>query len=156
MIVNKPKNKKKKISRYKVLYIVMFTIFSLIVVKLAYLQIYKHDDYKDRANENATRFVAEKAPRGEILDRNGNVLATNKQTYTLTYTSTDEAEKNFYNTMSSVFKILKDNKESVQDDLLLKIDNNGELYFAYKSSSPDNQQYEKIRFLRNLAMRKRI
>lgn len=156
MIVNKPKNKKKKISRYKVLYIVMFTIFSLIVVKLAYLQIYKHDDYKDRANENATRFVAEKAPRGEILDRNGNVLATNKQTYTLTYTSTDEAEKNFYNTMSSVFKILKDNKESVQDDLLLKIDNNGELYFAYKSSSPDNQQYEKIRFLRDRGMNEKI
>ena len=156
MIVNKPKNKKKKLSRYTVLYIVMFSIFSLILVKLVYLQVYKHDDYKDRANENATRFVAEKAPRGEILDKNGNVLATNKQTYTLTYTTTDEAEKNFYPTMSKLFKILKDNGESVQDDLLLKIDDKGELYFAYKNSSPDDQQFEKIRFLRDRGMNEEI
>ena len=59
MIVNKPKNKKKKLSRYTVLTIIMLIIFSAITMKLVYLQIYKHDDYEDRANQNATRFIAE-------------------------------------------------------------------------------------------------
>lgn len=156
MIVNKPKNKKKKLSRYTVLTIIMLIIFSAITMKLVYLQIYKHDDYEDRANQNATRFIAEKAPRGEILDKNGNVLATNRQTYTLTYTTTDDAKKNFYNTMASIFKILNSNGESVQDDLLLKVDDKGQFYYAYKDSSPDNQQYEKLRFLKDRGMNEQV
>ena len=156
MIVNKPKQKKKKLSRYAVLTIIMIVIFSAICVRLAYLQVYKHDDYEDRANQNAVRFIAEKAPRGEILDKNGNVLATNRQTYTLTYTTTDNAQKNFYKTMDTIFDILKENGESVQDDLLLKIDDKGNFYFAYKSSSPDAQQYEKLRFLKDRGMNEEI
>lgn len=156
MIVNKPKSKKKKLSRYTVLNIIMVIIFCIISLKLVYLQVYKHDDYEDRANQNATRFIAEKAPRGEILDKNGNVLATNKQTYTLTYTTTDEAQKKFYSTMDSIFKVLKENGESVQDDLLVKIDDKGGFYFGYKDSSPDNQQYEKLRFLKDRGMNEQI
>ncbi|GAA0069876.1 penicillin-binding transpeptidase domain-containing protein [Clostridium sardiniense] len=156
MIVNKPKSKKKKLSRYTVLNIIMLIIFCIISLKLVYLQVYKHDDYEDRANQNATRFIAEKAPRGEILDKNGNVLATNKQTYTLTYTTTDEAQKKFYSTMDSIFKVLKENGESVQDDLLVKIDDKGGFYFGYKDSSPDNQQYEKLRFLKDRGMNEQI
>lgn len=156
MIVNKPKSKKKKLSRYTVLNIIMLIIFCIISLKLVYLQVYKHDDYEDRANQNATRFIAEKAPRGEILDKNGNVLATNRQTYTLTYTTTDEAQKKFYSTMDSIFKVLKENGESVQDDLLIKIDDKGGFYFGYKDSSPDNQQYEKLRFLKDRGMNEQI
>ncbi len=156
MIVNKPKSKKKKLSRYTVLSIVMLIIFCVISLKLVYLQVYKHDDYEDRANQNSTRFIAEKAPRGEILDKNGNVLATNRQTYTLTFTTTKESEKDFYSTMASIFKILKDNKENVQDDLLVKIDDKGKFYFAYKDSSPDNQEYEKLRFLKDRGMNEEV
>lgn len=149
MIVNRPKKKKKEISRYSVLLGVMFLIFGAITFKLIYLQIYKNDYYTDRANETATRFIAEKAPRGEILDANGNVLATNREIYTLTYTKTDEAEKNFFTTMGTVMEILNDNGDKLQDDCLLKLDKNGNFYFAYQNSSQDNQQFEKIRFLRD-------
>ena len=152
MIVNKPKNKKKKLSRYTVLNIIMLVIFSAITLRMLYLQVYKHDDYEDRANENSVRFIAEKAPRGEILDKNGNVLATNKQTYTLTFTTTDKSKEDFYSTLASIFKILKENKETVQDDLLVKVNDKGEFYFAYKTSSADNQQSEKLRFLKDRGM----
>ena len=84
MIVNKPK-KKKKNSRYSVLYIIMFIIMGTIVAKLLYLQVYKHDDYKERADVSSTKFLSEEAPRGNIYDSDGNVIATNKQTYALTY-----------------------------------------------------------------------
>ena len=121
MIVQKPK-KKKKLSRYTVFNIIMLTIFGIIVIKLLYLQVYKYDDYKERADVSSTRFVAEKAPRGKIYDNKGNMLATNTQTYTLTYTKTDESQERFYETMDKVFKILSENGEKFQDDLLLKID----------------------------------
>ena len=145
MIVNKPK-KKKKISRYAVLYIIMGIIFGAITLKLIYLQIFNYEDYKERANTTSTRFISEKAPRGKIYDQNGNVLATNIQTYTITYTKTDDADKMFYTTMSELFKILNENDEKIQDTLNLKIDENNEIYFEYKSSDKDSQNAEELRF----------
>lgn len=139
MIVQRPK-KKKKLSRYTVFNIIMLTIFGIIGTKLLYLQVYKYDDYKERADVSSTRFVAEKAPRGKIYDSNGNILATNTQTYTLTYTKTNESQDKFYETMDKVFKILSENGEKFQDDLLLKIDGNGKFYYDFKTDNPDSRK----------------
>lgn len=147
MIVNKPTmKKKKKISRYTVLSIIMCIIFSIISFRLLYLQVFSYEDYKERADVTSTRFVAEKAPRGKIYDQKGNVLATNKQTYTITYTKTDDADKQLYSTMKELFKILDENGEKVQDTLPLKIDSNNNIYFQYKSDKKDTQDYEELRF----------
>lgn len=145
MIVNKP-TKKKKISRYTVLYIIMGIIFGAITLRLIYLQIFNYEDYKERANTTSTRFISEKAPRGKIYDQDGNILATNIQTYTLTYTKTDNADKMFYTTMGELFKILDENDENIQDTLNLKIDENNNIYFEYTSSDKDSQRYEELRF----------
>lgn len=138
MIVQRPK-KKKKLSRYTILNIIMLVIFGGIISKLLYLQVYKHEDYKERADVGSTRFVAENAPRGKIYDSDGNILATNTQTYTLTYTKTTESEKEFYSTMDKVFKILEENGEKFQDDLLLKVDSNGKFYYDFKTDNQDNR-----------------
>lgn len=146
MIVNKPKKKKKQLSRYSIMLIIMTLIFSVIALKLVYIQIYKHEDYEEQANNTSTKFVSEKAPRGEILDQNGNVLATNIQTYALTYTKTDEADKAFYTTMDSIFQILSNNGQSVQDDLKLKIDENNNWYINYENTSDELVKNEDLRF----------
>jgi len=147
MIVNKPTIKKKrKISRYTVLSIIMCIIFSIISFRLLYLQVFSYEEYKERADVTSTRFVAEKAPRGKIYDQKGTVLATNKQTYTITYTKTDDADKQLYSTMKELFKILDENGEKIQDTLPLKIDSNNNVYFQYKSDKKETQDYEELRF----------
>ncbi|MBU5488933.1 penicillin-binding protein [Clostridium sp. MSJ-8] len=155
MIVNKPK-KKKKISRYSILLGIMVAVFTIISLKLIYIQIYKHDDYEQKANNTATKFVSEKAPRGEILDQNGNVLATNEQTYALTYTKTDEADKAFYDTMDIIFSILNENGESVEDDLKLKIDENNNWYIDYDNTDADLIKSEDIRFKRDRGLNEQV
>jgi penicillin-binding protein 2 len=147
MIVNKPTNKKKKkISRYTVLSIVMGIIFASIILRLLYIQVFSYEEYKERADVTSTRFVAEKAPRGKIYDQKGNILATNKQTYTLTYTKTDDADKQLYITMDELFKILDENGENIQDTLPLKIDSNNNIYFEYTNDNTESQNYEELRF----------
>ncbi|MGL4773053.1 MAG: penicillin-binding transpeptidase domain-containing protein [Clostridium sp.] len=155
MIVNKPE-KKREISRYEVLLIVMGIIFVAIIGKLLYLQVLRHKDYEDRANLTSTRFMSEKAPRGIIYDSEGNILASNKQIYTLTYTQTTEANKYFYETMDKVYKIIEENGEKINDDMLLKIDENGKPYFAYKMQSKDNREAEEIRFKRDRGLNEKI
>ena len=155
MIVNKPK-KNKENSRYSVLYIIMFIIMGSIVAKLLYLQVYKYDDYKEKADVSSTKFISEEAPRGNIYDSDGNVIATNKQTYTLTYMETVDSTKAFYKTMDKVFKILEDNGESFQDDLALKVDESGNIYFDFKTDNESNRRALEIRFKRDRGLNEDI
>lgn len=145
MIVNKPV-KKKKISRYTVLCIIMGIILGGITLRLLFLQIINHDEYKEKANTTSTRFVSESAPRGEIYDSNGVTLATNKRTYSITYTETDEVNKKFYSTMGELFKILDESGEKIQDTMILKLDESNAPYFEFSSSNSDSQRYEELRF----------
>lgn len=147
MIVSKPlKKKKRKTSRYTVLCIIMGVIFTAIILKLLYIQVFNYQEYKEKADVTSTRFVADKAPRGKIYDDKGNILATNIQTYTLTYTKTEEADKQFYSTMKQLFKILDENNETMQDILPLKIDSSNNIYFEYTTSDKDSQNAEELRF----------
>lgn len=155
MIVNKPK-KKKKNSRYSIFYIIMFIIFGAIFSKLLYLQVYKYDDYKEKADTSSMRFISEKAPRGNIYDSSGNVLATNTQTYVLTYMQTDEATKAFYRTMEQVFKILSENGEKIQDDFLLKVDSSGKFYFDFKTNEINARKATELLFKKDRGLNEKI
>jgi penicillin-binding protein 2 len=57
--------------------------FLLLALRLAYLQVYRHDDLAEQAENNRTAVVPIVPNRGLILDRNGIVLATNYSAYTL-------------------------------------------------------------------------
>ncbi|MGL5379372.1 MAG: penicillin-binding protein, partial [Clostridium sp.] len=155
MIVNKPK-KKKKVSRYVALNIVMCIIFGAIISKLLYIQVYKYEDYKEKADTGSTRFIDEKAPRGKIYDSEGDILATNIQTYALTYTEGEKTEDDFYQTMESVFKILAENGEKFQDDLLLKIDGNGNFYYDFKTDNQEARRSVELRFKRDRGLNEKI
>ena len=65
--------------------IVMLTVFTLLVVRMGYLQIYKFDEYKYKAENNRVKFVRNDALRGNIIDVNGEIIATNKIGYRLNY-----------------------------------------------------------------------
>ena len=155
MIVNKPK-KNKESSRYSVLYIIMFIIMGTIVGKLLYLQVYKYDDYKEKADVSSTKFISEEAPRGNIYDSNGNVIATNKQTYTLTYMETVDSTNLFFKTMDKVFQILEDNGEEFQDDLALNVDENGGIYFDFKTDNESSRRTLEVRFKRDRGLNEDI
>ncbi len=155
MIINRPK-KKKKISRYVVLNIIMIALFTTFIAKLVYLQIYKHEDYKERADISSTRLISENAPRGKIYDSDGNILATNIQTYTLTYTKPNDENENFYDTMNKVFDILSENGEKYEDDLMLKIDSNGKFYFDFKTDDKDTKKIVEIRFKRDRGLNEEV
>ena len=88
MIVNK-QEKKKKPPKYTGFLIITGIVFTAIVARLIYVQVYKHEDYKEKADTTSTKFVSETAPRGIIFDQNGNILASNTQNYAITYTITD-------------------------------------------------------------------
>ena len=60
--------------------------FSLLVWRWSVLQIARHDTYLEQAERNRTALLPIVPSRGQILDRNGIVLATNYSAYTLELT----------------------------------------------------------------------
>ncbi len=66
--------------------LVVVLCFGLVVARLIYLQVLRHDDLSAQAENNRTAIVPIVPNRGLILDRNGIVLATNYSAYTLEIT----------------------------------------------------------------------
>jgi cell division protein FtsI (penicillin-binding protein 3) len=54
----------------------LFFVWGVIIeARLVYLQVYRHDDYMARAESQQSRTIEIPAPRGDLLDRSGRVLA---------------------------------------------------------------------------------
>ena len=153
-MILKKQGKKKKLSKYNGFLIITGIVFTSIIARLIYIQVYKHEDYKEKADTTSIKFVSETAPRGIIFDQNGNILANNTQTYAITYTITDEATKHFFKTMDALMEILeeKDDINSIQDNLILKIDENDNPYFEYTSTSDSGKRAEELLFKRDRGM----
>jgi len=73
-------------TRIFVLSMVVLVCFLLLILRLVYLQIWRHEDLRAQAENNRTSIVPIVPNRGLILDRNGVVLANNYSAYTLEIT----------------------------------------------------------------------
>lgn len=65
---------------------VVLLAFLLLVTRLVWLQVVRHEDFEEQAESNRTAIVPIVPNRGLIMDRNGITLATNYSAYTLEIT----------------------------------------------------------------------
>ncbi len=78
--------------RVLIIAIVVVIAFGLVAARLVWLQVLRHDDLAEQAESNRTAVVPIVPNRGQILDRNGVVLATNYSAYTLEITPSRVAD----------------------------------------------------------------
>ena len=69
--------------RLRGLLVPVFILFSILFLRLFYLQITTFAEYKRESEDNRIAQKRVKAPRGRISDRNGLVLARNRASYTI-------------------------------------------------------------------------
>jgi len=68
------------------LYFLVVIIFSIFLFRISYLMIVKHDYYEELLyKQNNTIIYGTSAPRGRILDRNGNIIVDNVGVKTIVY-----------------------------------------------------------------------
>lgn len=67
--------------RIAVLGIFALCLFAIVFFRLWFLQVLSGDQYLAEANQNRVRDVRVDAPRGDIVDRNGNTLVANKSSW---------------------------------------------------------------------------
>ncbi|ACX52632.1 penicillin-binding protein 2 [Ammonifex degensii KC4] len=69
----------------KVFLLVCALLFTILFLRLGYLQIWRGEHYAVLAKENCLRLVLIRAPRGEVFDRNGQKIVGNRPVYALSY-----------------------------------------------------------------------
>lgn len=79
--------------RLKTLGSFIFFFLGLIVLALVYMQLIRGEYYHEQSTDNRIRVVPTEAPRGRILDRNGEVLADNRPAFNVAVIPQDIEDK---------------------------------------------------------------
>ncbi|MBQ3338526.1 MAG: penicillin-binding protein 2, partial [Atopobiaceae bacterium] len=69
--------------RLKGLFVYVCAIFATLLARLWSMQLVSNDEYARLSELNRTRTIRTAAPRGRILDRNGNEIVTNRPSLTV-------------------------------------------------------------------------
>lgn len=69
--------------------VVIVSLLAIIVARLWFLQIHRGEEYDRRANTNRVRVLDIPASRGNILDRKGRVLVTNRPSFNIVWNKED-------------------------------------------------------------------
>ncbi|GAX90621.1 penicillin-binding protein 2 [Effusibacillus lacus] len=83
--------------RLHILFFIVFLGLVMLLLRLSYIQLQNGDKYEELAEGNRYAQQVLPAPRGQFIDRNGEILVTNKPSFTIQYTNPftakDEKEK---------------------------------------------------------------
>lgn len=108
----KQKIKKENLNfRFNVLIITIYIVGIILVISLFNLQIVNGATYRETSNTRLSRESRLEAARGEILDRSGNVLASNNITYNLELYKTKTDNETLNNCILKLVNLLEEFKE---------------------------------------------
>ncbi len=94
----------------ELLFVFIF-ILAILALRLFYLQLFQHDFYLDRANDQRRRIITLSPDRGDIYDRNGAVLATSIGAFSVFAVPSEVRNKT--ETADIVARILKENRSPI-------------------------------------------
>ncbi len=110
------------IRRYITLNVIVLIVFGVLIIKYFQLQVVRHNQYKEKANINSIRVESLHAPRGSILDRNGEIIVDNAPTYVLI------AQPNIIGNIDSTISIIS---RLINCDSTLLSENYKKYYYGY-------------------------
>lgn len=97
------------------------------------MTIIQGDDYYSVAENKVYKKIESQAPRGEIRDKNGILLAGNKPSFTVLISQNELVKDNINDTAIRLMKIFRDNNEKVEDEFPIKVDGNENFYFVFEN-----------------------
>ena len=118
-------------SRLVVATVVMILLFSILLWRIFSLQIVNGKEYQDNYTFKIVKERTLNSTRGNIYDRNGNLLAYNELAYSITiedngtYSSTKAKNAAINAEIAQVVTALEENGDSIVNDFKISLDDNG-------------------------------
>ena len=128
-------------SRILVLFIAMCILSVALLQKLFTLQIVDGESYLNNYRLRIRKERVLESTRGNIYDRNGNLLAYNELSYTIkiedngTYDSTKEKNQKLNEELYTIMQVLDKNGDTIENNFSISIDDNGDVAFSVSGNS---------------------
>ena len=120
--------------------VVFVILFGVLLQRVFYLQIVKGSEYQDTFSLKTTREVSLASTRGDIYDRNGEVLAYSELSYSVTiedngsYPNTKTKNAQLNQTIYRLIKLIEKNGDSVINDMGILYEN-GKFTYSLEGNS---------------------
>lgn len=115
--------------------ILLALVFGVFIFRLAQWQLIEGADFLKESESTSSSFVVKTAARGEILDKDGNPLATNKTTYNLVFNSLELKRATMNETIHRLILLLEQCSAKWVDRLPITMDASGNYQFKEDSES---------------------
>lgn len=139
----------KKFDRLDIIKFIILAVFCIIFIKIIYMTVFKHEHYNQLAQNKTYKEIPIQAPRGEIKDRYGRVLAGNRNSFAIHVSKDgisklDENKKSRANEISlDLINLLEKNKEEYIDEFPIYIEN-GKYFYTFDKKIRDYKKENEI------------
>lgn len=131
--MRRPKKRHKKfiIPRTTVLIFIFAALSMVLIHRLFSLQIIHGQEYADNFSIMTTKTRTLKSTRGNIYDRNGQVIASNELSYSITledsgdYASNTERNRSLNGEIYKIIQIIESNGDTSSSDFRISVDSSG-------------------------------
>lgn len=125
------------------MYIVVIVISVIFIATLFNLQIVNGENYREQSEKRMLRTKNITAPRGEIYDRNGVILATNKLSYDVELYKVRVSTKEQNDGILRLVEILNENSDKVYSTFPVNDDLNG---FNFENDEEEQKWKKEMKF----------
>ncbi|SDH43366.1 penicillin-binding protein 2 [Pseudobutyrivibrio sp. 49] len=128
-------------SRIRVVSVVMGIFAAVLISRLFYLQIINGSEYQDNYNLKLEKTETIPATRGNIYDRNGNLLAYNELVYAVTiqdngsYSNKKVKSESLNSEIAEIITKLQANGDEIDNNFPIYIDSSNSYQFMYSGSA---------------------
>lgn len=142
-------------SRTLVLGLVMFLLFGILIWRIFTLQIVNGAKYQENYSLRIQKTRTLNSTRGNIFDRNGEVLACNELAYSINiedngnYSNLKEKNEQLNHEIYQILKVLDKNGDQIDNNFNIGLDENGKFSFLVEGNSL-------LRFLADVYGRKTV
>lgn len=123
-------------SRNNQILVMMMFLMSVLGIRLFSLTVVEGSTWDKEATNISVRSINTSAPRGEILDRYGRVLAGNKPSFTVQFSAGDLDNEGINRVSQSLIQVLEANGDGYYDNFPILIDN-GRFSYTYQKDIED-------------------
>lgn len=130
-------------NRYLILSIITFLVSIVFIIRLFNLQIVDGKEYREKSERRMLRTEVITAPRGEIVDRNGVILATSKLSFNVELYKVNVTAEEQNAALVKLIKILEENGDTISSSFPINDSKSG---FNFESQEDENKWKEEMGF----------
>ncbi|MEL7656394.1 MAG: penicillin-binding transpeptidase domain-containing protein, partial [Bacillota bacterium] len=123
-------------SRTNQILAMVMIMMAILGIRLFDLTVVEGKQWDEEASSISIKSISTSAPRGQILDRYGRVLAGNTPSFTVQFSAGDLTDQQINAISQNLIRILEVNGDEYYDNFPIKIEN-GTYYYTYQKDIED-------------------